>query len=114
MKLVMRVWAAVMLCVAAVCFTACIGSAPVTGMKSPIVASWKAPLNLDLKDATLGTKVGRATVKSYAFGLVAIGDMSIQTAATNGGIKTIRHVDYEYDNAFFFAYQEMTVIVYGD
>ena len=61
---------------------------------------------------TLGSKVGRASVKSYAFGLYSSGDMSI--AAANGGIKTIRHVDYEYTNIFFFAYQEMTMIVYGD
>ena len=51
---------------------------------------------------------------NYAFGLYSSGDMSIGTAAAKGGIKTIRHVDYEYTNDFFFAYQEMTMIVYGD
>lgn len=114
MRTLMRLWAACMLCVVAVSMTACIGSAPVEGMKSPIAASWKAPLNTNLKDVTLGTKVGRATVKCFAFGLVSSGDMSIKTAADSAGIKTIRHVDYEYNNAFLFAYQEMTTIVYGD
>ena len=95
-------------------FSGCIGSAPVEAMKSPITADWKAPLNTNLKDVTLGSKIGKASVKCYAFGLVSSGDMSIQAAAANGGIKTIRHVDYGYTNAFFFAYQELTTIVYGD
>jgi hypothetical protein len=82
-------------------------------MKSPIGANWKAPLSTEV-NTTLGTKVGRSTVRCYAFGLYSSGDMSVATAAANGGIKTIRHMDYEYVNAFFFAYQEMTTIVYGD
>jgi hypothetical protein len=104
----------VLVCLSLVFLTACIGSAPVEGMKSPIGANWKAPMNTNVNNITLGTKVGRASVKAYAFGLYSAGDMSVATAAANGGIKTIRHMDYEYTNAFFFAYQEMTTIVYGD
>lgn len=104
----------VLACIVSMFLTSCIGSAPVEGMKSPIGANWKAPLNTNLNNVTLGSKVGKASVRSYAFGLYSAGDMSIATAASNGGIKTIRHVDYEYTNAFFFAYQEMTMIVYGD
>lgn len=103
-----------LLCLVSLFLTSCIGSAPVEGMKSPVGAHWKAPLNTNLNNVTLGSKVGKASVRSYAFGLYSAGDMSIATAAANGGIKTIRHVDYEYTNAFFFAYQEMTMIVYGD
>ena len=104
----------VLACLISLFLTSCIGSAPVEGMKSPVGANWKAPLNTNLNNVTLGSKIGKASVKSYAFGLYSAGDMSIGTAAANGGIKTIRHADYEYTNAFFFAYQEMTIIVYGD
>lgn len=103
-----------LVCLMSLFLTSCIGSAPVEGMKSPIGASWKAPLNTNLNNVSLGTKVGKASVKSYAFGLYSSGDMSIATAAANGGIKTVKHADYEYNNVFFFAYQEMTMIVYGE
>jgi hypothetical protein len=105
---------ALSLCVTAFALTSCIGTAPVEPMKSPMGASWRAPLNTNLKDLTFGTKVGRATVRCYLFGLYANGDMSVKTAADNAGIKTVRHVDYEYKNVFFFSYQEITTIAYGD
>jgi hypothetical protein len=92
----------------------CIGVEPIQCPKSPIIADWKAPLSTNLNKFDLGTKVGKATNKTYAFGLVSIGDNDIKTAADNGGIKVIKHVDYHYQNFFLFVYQEITVIVYGD
>jgi hypothetical protein len=68
-------------------------------------------INGDIKD--FGSKVGRATNKTY-LGLVSLGDISIKKAARNGGIKTVKHVDYAYENAGLFMYQETTIIVYGD
>jgi hypothetical protein len=100
--------------VAAAALTGCIGSAPVEAPKSPFFAEWKAPLSIGFDKTDLGTKVGRATNKTYAFGLVSSGDMSVKAAAQNGSIKVIKHVDYEYKNTCLFAYQEITTIVYGD
>ncbi len=58
------------------------------------------------------TRVGRATVRSF-FGFVATGDASIQTAAQNGGITEIHHVDYEAQNIFGVV-ADFTVVVYGN
>ncbi len=58
------------------------------------------------------SKVGKATSTSV-LGLVATGDASIKTAAANGGIKTIKFVDYEVDNVLGI-YGKYTTVVYGD
>jgi len=58
------------------------------------------------------TRVGRATVRSF-FGAIATGDASIQTAAQNGGITEIHHVDYEAQNVFGVV-ADFTVVVYGN
>lgn len=58
------------------------------------------------------TRVGRATVRSF-FGAIATGDASIQTAAQNGGITEIHHVDYEAQN-IFGVMADFTVVVYGN
>lgn len=58
------------------------------------------------------TRVGRATVRSF-FGAVATGDASIQTAAQNGGITEIHHVDYEAQSVFGVV-SDYTVVVYGN
>jgi hypothetical protein len=47
-----------------------------------------------------------------AFGLVAWGDCSIETAAKAGGITQIRHIDYQSKNVL--GYQEFTTIVKGE
>ncbi|MDD3987612.1 MAG: TRL domain-containing protein, partial [Candidatus Omnitrophica bacterium] len=54
------------------------------------------------------------TAKSTSIlGLVATGDSSIKTAASNGGIKTIKYVDYDAKNILGI-YGEYTTTVYGD
>lgn len=58
------------------------------------------------------TRVGRATVRSF-FGAIATGDASIQTAAQNGGITEIHHVDYEAQNVAGVI-ADFTVVVYGN
>ena len=58
------------------------------------------------------TRVGRSTVRSF-FGAIATGDASIQTAAQNGGITEIHHVDYEAQNVFGVI-ADFTVVVYGN
>lgn len=58
------------------------------------------------------TRVGRATVRSF-FGAIATGDASIQTAAQNGGITEIHHIDYEAQNIAGVV-ADFTVVVYGN
>jgi hypothetical protein len=57
-------------------------------------------------------KVGTAKATSI-LGIVALGDCSIKTAASNAGIKTIKYVDYDAKNILGF-YGEYTTTVYGD
>ncbi|MBI9020163.1 MAG: TRL-like family protein [Verrucomicrobia bacterium] len=58
------------------------------------------------------TKVGTAMSQSY-LGMIAIGDSSIQTAAQNGGITKISHVDWKVKNILGFI-GEYTTTVYGE
>lgn len=73
----------------------------------------KAPLQLEYDKTDLGHKVGSASSTSV-LGLVATGDCSTQAAAKNGGIKTIKHADYEFKNILFGIFTKTTVYVYGD
>ncbi|MBU0634713.1 MAG: TRL-like family protein [Candidatus Omnitrophica bacterium] len=58
------------------------------------------------------SKVGTAKATSI-LGMVATGDCSIKTAAANGGIKTIKYVDYDAKNILGI-YGKYTTTVYGD
>jgi hypothetical protein len=71
----------------------------------------KAPLSLGDHGATFN-KTGTATATSI-LGLGTAGDASIKAAAANGGIKTIKHVNYEAKNVLGI-YGEYTTTVYGD
>ncbi len=55
-----------------------------TDVKLPVSASDKA----------IGTKVGKSQCKSY-FGVVTVGDASIETAKKNGGITKVSSVDWK-------------------
>ena len=44
-----------------------------------------------------GMKTGTSECRSY-FGILAVGDASIDTAAKNGGIKQIHYVDWDVEN----------------
>lgn len=80
---------------------------PVTGL---LYGNVKAPLTATASTET--HRVGRASTRSI-LGIIASGDASIQTAARNGGITEIHHVDYESQN-FFGVLAEFTVVVYGN
>ncbi len=58
-----------------------------------------------------GSKMGQAT--STGIICVATGDSSIKTAAANGGITKISHVDYHVTSVLGL-YVKTTVTVYGD
>lgn len=57
-------------------------------------------------------KKGEAELISI-LGMVAIGDASIETAAKNGGITKIHHIDHKTYNVLGF-YGKYTTIVYGE
>jgi hypothetical protein len=74
-----------------------------TNVKLPVAATGAA---------TTHTKTGVAKCHTL-FGLIARGDASIDTAAKNGNIKTIDHVDFSVRNVLGIA-GEYTTTVYGD
>ena len=76
-----------------------------------------APIAVDLMGPQLvssdaqNLKRGEAMAKGIL--IVAMGDASIETAAKNGGIKKIHHVDSKTTNILGI-YCEYTTIVYGE
>lgn len=73
-----------------------------TDVKAPITAT----------SNTSYSKMGSATASSI-FGLIAVGDASINTAAKNGGITRIHHVDFK-STSILGIYATYTVFVYGE
>ncbi len=71
------------------------------------------PLDQDLDETQLGSKVGRATLHS-CLGLFAWGDAGIQAAAQDGGITVLRHADRQVFVLFLGLYYRHTTVVYGD
>lgn len=59
-----------------------------------------------------GSKVGTAKASAY-LGLIAIGDASVNTAAKNGGITRISHVDSQ-KKSILGIITSTTTIVYGE
>ena len=73
----------------------------------------KIPLDDDLDQTELGTKVGRSSVTGVAW-LFAWGDAGIHAAAQDGGLTVIRHADQEIYVILAGLYAKLTTIVYGD
>jgi len=89
-------------------FTGCATVAsPVTGA---IFMDVKAPLTAT--NAADSKKMG-TSMATTILGLFATGDASIETAAKNGKITKIQHVDYHSTNILGI-YSTFTVEVYGD
>lgn len=78
-----------------------------------LYAHVRGPLDTDLAVTKLGAKTGTSSAQSI-LGLVAWGDASSATAARNGGINTLNHMDFEEFVILGFIYQKHTTIVYGD
>lgn len=95
--------------VVAVCLEGCLSAPfmPPTG----IIGATRAPLSTE-GNWDIGSKTGTASSTSV-LGLYASGDCSIATAAKNGGLKKVTHVDYEYENVIGI-WQKATVIVHGE
>ncbi len=88
--------------------TACVATPVGPGI---FYTSVSAPLEATASNAP-SSKSGKAKA-SQVLGLAAWGDSSIQTAATNGGIKVIHHVDY-HAFSVLGVYSTFEVTVYGD
>jgi hypothetical protein len=71
------------------------------------------PLDTDLDQTQLGSKVGKASAYSVLW-LVAWGDAGTQAAAEDGDIGVIRHADTKTLSILMFLYTQRTTIVYGD
>lgn len=76
-------------------------------------ADIKIPLDTDVEQTSLGSKMGQASMQSI-LGLVAWGDASTQAAAEDGELSTVNHMDQEFFSLLGFVYVRQTVIVYGD
>lgn len=86
--------------------------APVIPPQGAAFSQTKAPIDTDLNNTDLGSKTGKSSSVAV-LGLVAFGDASTASAAQNGDIKIIKHVDYEYLNVLGL-FQQFTLVVYGD
>lgn len=85
-----------------------VATAPVNGL---LYSHVTAPVGLS-GSADKPTKVGRSHARSI-LGLYASGDASIDTAAKNGGISKIHHVDHE-TQIILGVIADYTTIVYGN
>lgn len=90
--------------------TGCVGvSGPLGGSVAGIYTDVSGPLAVTSN--TGATKSGSASSEGII--CVAYGDSSIKTAAANGGITKIQHVDYHVTSVMGI-YSKTTVTVYGE
>ena len=93
-----------------VAVTGCVGPmGSIGGVGGSLFTDVSGPISATSNAA--GTKMGQAT--STGILGFATGDSSIKTAAANGGISTISHVDYHVQNILSI-WQKTTVTVYGN
>ena len=83
--------------------------APVVPPRGVLYTDQKAPL---FGGREPGSAEGRASAHSVLFAF-AWGDCSVGTAARNGGIRQIKHLDYRLLN-LGLVYQRFTTIVRGE
>ena len=82
-------------------------------MPSCVYADFSHPLDIDVNNTELGSKVGQASMESLLW-LVAWGDSGTAAAARDGGIKIVRHMDQHTTSVLFGLFYKNTTIVYGD
>ena len=82
---------------------------PVRGVGAGIYTDVSGPIGATSN--TAGTKMGQAS--STGIICVATGDSSIKTAAANGGITKISHIDY-HTTSVLGLWAKTTVTVYGE
>jgi hypothetical protein len=73
----------------------------------------RLPLDTDVWETKLGTKEGKASTYTLLW-LVAWGDAGVKTAAENGGITVVHHMDVGIKSYAFGVYSQRETVVYGD
>ncbi|MEQ9365378.1 MAG: TRL domain-containing protein [Leptospirales bacterium] len=89
----------------------------VTPPQGSLFGSSKGNVNCGASDCTgvaIGTKTGEACASLVLGGFVAFGDMSVTTAAQNGGINKISIVDYSKFNVLGPIFIQKCTIVTGE
>lgn len=101
------------LCVATAVLSGCVTyRAPVMPPPGVFFTSVQAPLDTDAAATNVGSKVGMSSSVSV-FGMFAFGDASVESAARDGNISSIHHLDYEYLNVLFL-FQKFTTRAHGE
>jgi hypothetical protein len=71
------------------------------------------PYSTELNKTELGHRKGESSMYSMLW-LFAWGDAGASSAAKNGNISTMMHMDREFYSVLFGIYTRTTTIVYGD
>ncbi len=82
-------------------------------LTSCVYVDVKTPLDRDVTNTQLGSKVGTSKSQSIMW-LFAWGDAGTAAAAKDGGITTITHLDARYYTILFGLYSKRETIAYGD
>ncbi|MDK2971440.1 MAG: hypothetical protein PWP23_1195 [Candidatus Sumerlaeota bacterium] len=94
--------------------TGCITySTPVMPPQGLLFSSIQAPLDANADSTDFSNEKQGEASSTAILGLFAFGDASLNTAARDGGLTTVNHVDYSYQNILFF-YQQFTIVAYGE
>jgi len=103
----------ILMCLSMSLSTGCVYySAPVMPPPGLFFTSIQAPIDTDVNTNPIGPKVGEATSTSV-LGLFAFGDASVASAAQDGNLTKINHLDYEYFNLLFL-FQKFTTRAHGE
>ena len=82
-------------------------------LPSCVYGNFGSPLDTNLHETQLGTKVGESSFHSILW-LVAWGDAGSKAAAMEADITNLRHMDRRTLIILFGVYYRQTTIVYGD
>jgi len=92
---------------------ALVGLTGATLMSGCLYTNITTPLDTDLDQTKLGTKIGKSEGQ-MVLGLVAWGDAGTQEAAKNGNITVLRGADQETFSVLGPVYVRWRTVVYGD
>ena len=85
--------------------------APVMPPGGLIYSDIRSPIDIDAEQTNITMNEGRSSSASV-LGLVAWGDSSVTTAAREGNLRQVDHVDYEFKNIVGI-YQQFTTVAQG-
>jgi hypothetical protein len=90
-----------------------LGSFLLSSLNSCIYTNVKFPLDRDVWETKIGSKVGTASSHTILW-LVAWGDSGTKAAAENGGLTVVNHLDMGVKMYLFGVYSRTDTIAYGD